>query len=88
MGQLITAADRILFRAGGFTGLAAKRGDLGNVERHAVEVDDDGRVSALTIAGETYESAWLRTQEPWDAFSSMGACTACWYESLRRRVID
>jgi hypothetical protein len=85
MGHLITAADRIPFRGGGFTGLVARRGVLGDGERHAVEVDDDGRVSAFTIAGETYEPAWLRTQEQWDAFSSMGACTACWYESLRRR---
>ncbi len=88
MGHLITAADRMLLRASGFSGLAANRRALGNVERHAVEVDDDGRLSALTIAGEAYESAWLRAHEPWDPLNSMGACTACWYESLRRGAVE
>jgi hypothetical protein len=58
-----------------------ENGELVDGERHAVEVDADGRATTLTIAGETSEEQWLRPREPWNIENGMGTCRACWYAS-------
>ena len=84
MPRLVVAAGRRAMASNALTGSLTRRVEMVDDERHAVEVDDDGRPSSLTIASEAYEPKWLRLDQPWPE-SNMGACRACWYEYQRRQ---